>query len=120
MSRGYQKYIAQGNVTADPKVFPVKESDDGSIVVACDLAVGREWKDSETGEKQEAVDYVPLRFFGGLAKIAEKHVKKGKQILIEGQLRNSRYTDKDGEERFSSEIHVNELVLGPDPKGAQQ
>lgn len=120
MSRGYQKYIASGNVTADPKIYAVKESDDGSIVASCDLAIGREWKDPETGETQEAVTYVSLRFFGGLAKTVEKYVKKGKALLIEGEVRNSRYTDKDGIERFSNEIHVSELVLGPDPKGAQQ
>lgn len=119
MSRGYQKYVAQGNVVADPKIFAVKESDDGSIVAACDIAIGREWKDAETGEAREDVSYASLRFFGGLAKIVEKYVKKGKQILIEGELRNSRYTDKEGIERFTSEIHVSELVLGADPKGAQ-
>ncbi len=119
MSRGYQKFVGQGNVAADPKIFAVKESDDGSIVAACDIAIGREWKDAETGEAREDVTYVPLRFFGGLAKVVEKYVKKGKQILIEGEVRNSRYTDKDGIERFSNEIHVTELLLGADPKGAQ-
>ncbi len=116
--RGYQHYVCSGNVVADPKIYPTKD-ESGDVVAAFSVAVNRQWTDGQ-GNKQEAVEYIPMRAFGGLAKIVEQFVRKGKQVMADGEIRNTKYTDKDGIERYSYEIHVNELLLGPDAGAPQQ
>lgn len=118
MFRGHQRFEAIGNVTADPKIHAVKEKE-GEIVAAFDIAVNRYWKDKD-GKDEEAVEFIPLRTFGGLAKMVEKYVKKGKQVFVEGEIRNTKFTDKDGIERYGYQVHVNSLELGSDPRGSEQ
>lgn len=116
MSRGIKKVVLQGNVVADPVTYAEKAADSKDVVAMIDVAVNDDWTDRETGEKKERVDFFRVKLFKGLARVAQEYVRKGKVVTIIGELHNTRYTDKEGIERFSTEIHADELVLGADPK----
>jgi single-strand DNA-binding protein len=75
------------------------------------IATSRKWKDKTSGEKQEETEWHRLSFFGRLAEIAGEYIEKGKSIYVEGRLRTRKYTDKDGVERYTTEIICDQLVL---------
>ena len=114
MARGINKVILVGTVGKDPEV---RYSQAGSANVTLSLATNESWKD-KNGEKQERTEWHRLKFFGKLAEIAGEYVKKGQQLYIEGSLRTDKYTDKQGMERYTTDIIVNEMqMLGGRPSG---
>lgn len=93
----------------------------GDQVVNVNLATTDTWKDKSTGDKKEATEWHRLVFYRKLAEIAGQYLKKGSQIYLEGALKTRKWQDKDGIDRYTTEIIVNELkMLGGRPAGTEQ
>lgn len=103
-SRGVNKVILVGNLGNDPEV---KYLPSGSAIANITLATSEEWRDKATGEKKESVEWHRVVMFGKLAEIAGKHLRKGSQVYIEGQLRTRKWTDNAGVEKYTTEVVVN-------------
>ena len=113
MSRGVNKVILVGNLGADPET---RYTQGGGAITTIRIATSESWKDKTTGEAQERTEWHRLKFFGRLAEIAGEYLKKGRQVYVEGSLRTDKYTDKEGIERFSTDIIANEMqMLGGNP-----
>lgn len=104
---GINKVILIGTVGKDPEI---KYSQSGTANVSLSLATNESWKD-KSGAKQERTEWHRLKFFGKLAEITGQYVKKGQQLYVEGSLRTDKYTDKQGVERYSTDIIVNEMQM---------
>ena len=96
------KVILIGNLGADPEV---RHTQDGKPIATLRLATSESWKDRQTGEKREKTEWHRVVIFSeGLAKIAGKHLLKGSKVYVEGQLKTRKWTDKDGVEKFTTEV----------------
>ena len=115
MARGVNKVILVGNLGADPET---RYTQGGGAITSIRIATSESWNDKQTGEKQERTEWHRIKFFGKLAEIAGEYLRKGSQVYVEGSLRTDKYTDKDGIERFSTDIIANEMqMLGGRPGG---
>ena len=102
MAGSINKVILVGNLGNDPDV---RLSQDNKKIVRLSIATSDSWKDRETGEKKEKTEWHRVVIFSnGLADIAEKYLKKGSKIYLEGQLQTRKYTDQAGIEKFTTEI----------------
>ena len=102
MAGSVNKVILVGNLGRDPEV---RHPQDGKPIVNLSLATSESWRDRNTGERKEKTEWHRVVIFNeGLAKVAEQYLKKGSTIYIEGQLQTRKYTDKDGVEKYSTEI----------------
>lgn len=108
MARGVNKVILVGNLGADPET---RYTASGSAITSIRIATSESWKDKETGEQQERTEWHRVKFFGRLAEIAGEYLKKGRQVYVEGSLRTEKYTDKDGIERYSTDVIANEMQM---------
>ena len=108
MARGVNKVILVGNLGRDPEV---RYSPNGSAVANITLATSESWKDKTSGEKQEKTEWHRVVFFGRLAEIAGEYLKKGAQIYVEGRLQTRKWTDKEGHERYTTEIVAGEMQM---------
>lgn len=108
MARGVNKVILVGNLGKDPEV---RYSPNGSAVANVTIATSESWKDKNTGEKQERTEWHRIVFFGRLAEIAGEYLKKGAQIYVEGRLQTRKWQDKDGKDRYTTEIVANEMQM---------
>lgn len=112
------KVLLIGNLTRDPET---RYAPSGDAICNVSMATNEQWKDKATGEKKEAVEFHRVVFFGKLAEIAGQFLKKGRQIYIEGSLRTRKWTDKDGQERYTTEIKADEMkMLGTAESGGEQ
>ena len=105
-----------GNLGRDPELraFP-----NGGCVANVSLATTGRWKDRQTGEAREATEWHNIVFHDRLAEIAEQYLHKGSPVYVKGQLRTRKWQDKDGQDRYTTEIHVDEmLMLGSKQDGA--
>jgi single-strand DNA-binding protein len=109
------KVILMGNCGRDPEVRYLPS---GAAVATVTLATSTRRKDKTTGEMVEETQWHRLNFFDRLAEICGEYVKKGTQIYVEGRLRYGKYTDKDGVERQTTDITVNEMQLLGSRQGA--
>jgi single-strand DNA-binding protein len=107
MARGINKVILVGTLGKDPEV---RYSQSGSALTSVSIATNESWKD-KNGEKQERTEWHRVKFFGKLAEIAGEYLKKGGQVYIEGSLRTEKYTDKQGVEKYSTDIIANEMQM---------
>lgn len=107
MARGVNKVIIVGNLGNDPEV---RYSTSGSAIVTLSVATTEEWKDKD-GEKQSRTEWHRCKAFGKLAEICGEHLKKGRQVYIEGSLRTEKYTDKNGVEKYATDIIFNEMQM---------
>ncbi|HEX5951952.1 MAG TPA: single-stranded DNA-binding protein [Rhodanobacteraceae bacterium] len=115
MARGVNKVILVGNLGADPET---RYSASGTAFCSISVATTDSWKDKQTGERQEKTEWHRVKFFGRLAEIAGEYLKKGRQVYIEGSLRTDKYTDKEGVERYTTDIIANEMqMLGGQGEG---
>lgn len=115
MARGVNKVILVGNLGADPET---RYTANGGNITTIKLATSESWKDKQTGETQERTEWHRVKFFGRLAEIAGEYLKKGRQVYIEGSIRTDKYTDKEGIERYATDIIANEMqLLGTNPAG---
>lgn len=101
MARGVNKVILVGNLGKDPEV---RYAPSGGAIANITLATSESWKDKTSGEKQERTEWHRVVFFGRLGEIAGEYLKKGAQIYVEGSLRTRKWQDKDGQDRYSTEI----------------
>ena len=107
------KVILVGNLGRDPEV---RHTQDGKPIVNLSLATSETWKDRQTGERKERSEWHRVVIFNeGLAKVAEQYLKKGSTVYIEGQVQTRKWTDKDGVEKYSTEVilqnYRGELVM---------
>jgi single-strand DNA-binding protein len=110
------KVILVGNLGRDPEV---RYTPNGDSITNITIATTDNWKDKATGEKKEATEWHRVVFFGKLAEIAGQYLKKGRQVYIEGALRTRKWQDKEGTDRYTTEIVANEMkMLGSKPEGA--
>jgi single-strand DNA-binding protein len=101
------KVILVGRLGKDPEV---KKMTNGESVTNATLATSENWKD-KSGEKQEKTEWHNLVFYRRLAEIAGEYLKKGSQIYVEGKLQTRKWQDKEGKDRYTTEIVVNEMTM---------
>jgi len=112
------KAIILGNIGKDPEV---KYTASGEAICNITVATSESWKDKATGEKKELTEWHRISFFGKLAEICGQYLKKGSQVYIEGSIRTRKWTDKEGQERYTTEIRGDEMkMLGGKIEGTQR
>ena len=97
-----------GNMGADPEM---RYLPNGDAVCNIKIATSESWKDKQTGDKKEATEWHRVVFFRQLAEIAGKYLKKGASVYVEGSLKTRKWADKDGIERYTTEITGNEMKM---------
>jgi len=102
------KVIIVGNLGRDPET---RYMPSGDAITSIAVATTDSWKDKTTGEKKEQTEWHRVSFFGKLAEIAGQYLKKGSQVYVEGSLRTRKYTDKDGVEKYSTEIRGDTMQM---------
>ncbi len=107
MARGVNKVILIGNLGKDPEV---RYSPGGSAVANITLATSEGWKDKE-GNTQEKTEWHRVVFFSRLAEIAGEYLKKGSKVYIEGKLQTRKWQDKEGQDRYTTEVVANEMQM---------
>jgi single-strand DNA-binding protein len=108
MARGINKVILVGNLGADPETRAMPS---GSTVANLRIATSESWRDKQSGEQQERTEWHRVVLFGRLGEVAAEYLKKGSQVYIEGSLRTRKWQDKQGVERYSTEIVGNEMQM---------
>ena len=112
------KVILVGNLGADPES---RFAPSGDAICNISVATTESWKDKQTGEKKEATEWHRVGFFGKLAEIAGQYLRKGSQVYIEGSLRTRKWQDKNGQDRYTTEIRGDEMkMLGSKSDGGQR
>lgn len=102
MAGSINKAIIIGNLGRDPEV---RATQDGREVVTLNIATSESWKDKATGERKEKSEWHKVVIFNeGLCKVAKQYTRKGTKVYVEGQIQTRKWTDKDGVERYSTEI----------------
>jgi single-strand DNA-binding protein len=102
MAGSVNKVILVGNLGKDPEI---RRTQDGRPIANLSVATSESWRDKNTGERKEKTEWHRVVIFSeGLAKIAEQYLKKGAKVYLEGQLQTRKYTDKDGNEKYSTEV----------------
>lgn len=107
-ARGVNKVILVGNLGADPET---RYMPSGGAVTTLSVATNESWKDKQTGELQERTEWHRVVMFDRLAEIAAEYLRKGSQVYIEGSLRTRKWQDKDGNDRYTTEIRAGEMQM---------
>ena len=102
------KVILVGNLGRDPEV---RYNPEGSTIANISVATTDKWKDKASGEMKEATEWHRVAFFGRLAEIAGEYLKKGSQVYIEGRLRTRKWQDKEGQERYTTEVIADTMQM---------
>lgn len=102
------KVIIIGNLGKDPEVRYLPS---GSAICNITVATSRQWKDKNSGERQEETEWHRITFFDRMAEIAGEYLKKGRPVYVEGRLKTRKYTDKDGVEKYATDIVATEMQL---------
>lgn len=106
--RGVNKAIVLGNLGNDPEL---KNLPSGAAVCSLSVATTEKWKDKQTGQEQEHTEWHRISLFGRMAEVAAEYLRKGSQVYIEGRLRTRKWQDKEGKDRYSTEIVASDLQL---------
>ena len=108
MARGVNKVILIGNLGKDleTRYFP-----NGDAVANATIATSESWTDKASGEKKEHTEWHNIILWRGLAEVAEKYLRKGHTVYIEGRLRSRQYDDKDGNKRYITEVNCDNMVM---------
>lgn len=119
MAGSVNKVILVGNVGRDPEV---RNTQDGRKVVTLSLATSESWRDKQSGERKEKTEWHRVVIFNdNLAEVAEKYLKKGSKVYVEGQLQTRKWQDQSGAEKYSTEVVLQkfrgELTLLDSAKG---
>ena len=102
------KVILVGNLGKDPET---RYMSSGDAVCNITIATSESWKDKNSGEKREVTEWHKIVFYRKLAEIAGQYLRKGSLIYIEGSLKTRKWQDKDGQDRYTTEITVNEMTM---------
>jgi len=108
MARGVNKVIIIGNLGADPETRAMPS---GTTVANLRVATSESWRDKQTGEQQERTEWHRVALFGRLAEVAGEYLRKGSKVYIEGSLRTRKWQDKQGNDRYSTEIVANDMQM---------
>ncbi|TAJ95285.1 MAG: single-stranded DNA-binding protein [Gammaproteobacteria bacterium] len=108
MARGINKVILVGNLGNDPDV---RYTASGAAVANVSIATTDSWKDKESGEMQDRTEWHKVVFFGRLAEIVAEYLKKGSQVYVEGRLQTRKWQDKEGHDRYTTEIVAGEMQM---------
>ena len=108
MARGINKVILIGNIGGDPET---RDLPSGGAVTNITLATSESWKDKQSGQAQERTEWHRVVFFNRLAEIAGEYLRKGSKVYIEGSLRTRKWQDKDGQDRYTTEIVAAEMQM---------
>lgn len=108
MARGINKVILIGNLGADPET---RSMPSGMTVANIRVATSETWKDKQSGESKERTEWHNVAFFGRLGEIAGEYLKKGSKVYVEGSLRTRKWQDKQGNDRYTTEIIANEMQM---------
>ena len=109
------KVIIVGNLGKDPET---RYMTSGEAVTNITVATSETWKDKTSGEKQEKTEWHRVTFYRRLAEIAGEYLKKGSQVYIEGRLETRKWQDKEGKDRYTTEIIANEMKMLGSRQGA--
>jgi single-strand DNA-binding protein len=108
MARGVNKVILIGHLGADPET---KSMPSGTSVANLRIATSESYKDKQTNEWQERTEWHNVALFGRLAEVAGEYLRKGSQVYIEGRLRTRKWQDKQGNDRYSTEIIAADMQM---------
>lgn len=108
MARGVNKVTLIGNLGNDPEL---RSTQSGSAVANITLATSESWRDKETQETKERVEWHRVIFFGRLAEVVNEYLRKGSQVYVEGRIQTRKWQDKDGNDRYTTEIVANEMQM---------
>jgi single-strand DNA-binding protein len=108
MARGINKVIIVGNVGGDPET---RYMPSGGAVTNLTIATNESWKDKASGERKERTEWHRVAMFNRLAEIAAEYLRKGSQVFIEGKLRTRKWQDKNGQDRYTTEIIADEMQM---------
>lgn len=108
MARGINKVILIGHLGQDPEV---KYMPSGSAVANVSIATTESWKDKNSGEKVDKTEWHRVVFFARLAEIVGEYLRKGSQVYVEGRLQTRKWQDKNGQERYTTEIIASEMQM---------
>ena len=108
MARGINKVIIVGNLGNDPEV---RYMPSGSAVANISVATSEVWKDKQSGEQNERTEWHRIALFNRLGEIAGEYLRKGSKVYIEGSLRTRKWQDKNGQDRYTTEIIANEMQM---------
>jgi single-strand DNA-binding protein len=108
MARGINKVIIVGNLGQDPET---RYMPSGKAVTNLRVATSESWKDKQTGEQREQTEWHSVVMYDRLAEIAAEYLRKGSQVYLEGKLRTRKWQDKEGRDRYSTEVIANEMQM---------
>ena len=108
MARGINKVIIVGNLGQDPDT---RYMPSGAAVTNFTVATNESWKDKQTGEQKDRTEWHRVAMFGRLAEVAAEYLRKGSQVYIEGKLRTRKWQDRDGKDRYTTEIIADEMQM---------
>jgi single-strand DNA-binding protein len=106
--RGVNKAILVGTLGKDPEQ---RFMPNGNAVCNISVATSEQWKDKQTGEKQERTEWHRVSMFGKLAEIAGEYLRKGSQVYLEGKIQTRKWQDKEGKDRYSTEIVADQMQM---------
>ena len=107
-ARGINKVILIGNLGQDPDT---RYMPSGGAVTNLRVATNESWKDKQTGEQKERTEWHNVAMFGRLAEIAAEYLRKGSQVYVEGRLQTRKWQDRDGNDRYTTEVVANEMQM---------
>ena len=108
MARGLNKVMLIGNLGNDPEI---RHTNNGMAVATLSLATAESWKDRESGEMRDKTEWHRVVYFGRVAEVAEQYLKKGSQIYVEGRIQTRKWQDRDGNDRYTTEIVGNDMQM---------
>ena len=108
MARGVNKVILVGNLGADPETRSIPS---GMTVTNIRIATSESWKDKASGAQQERTEWHSVALFGRLGEIAAEYLRKGSQVFVEGKLRTRKWQDKQGNDRYTTEIIADNMQM---------
>lgn len=115
MARSLNRIQIIGNLGAEPEV---RSTPGGTRVANLRVATNEQWTD-KSGQKQEHTEWHRVVLYGALADIAEKYMRKGGRVFVEGSLRTDKWTDRDGNDRYTTEVRAQNIILLDGPGGGE-
>lgn len=106
--KGINKAVIVGTLGQDPEI---RYTGDGKACASLSVATSEQWKDKTTGEKKESTEWHRISAFGRLAEIMGEYLHKGSQVYIEGKIKTRKWQDKEGNDRYTTEIHAFEMQM---------
>lgn len=117
MAGSVNKVILIGNLGKDPEV---RHLENGAVVANFPLATSEVYTDRSTGEKKETTDWHDIVLWRGLAEVAEKYLRKGYKVYVEGKLKKRSWQDKEGNTRYTTEVVADEMTILSRPEGGER